>query len=130
MNAMQLIPLVQQTRAGGQQYLRLSGHYVHIAGVFKWQSEYEEKLVSACELLKQYEANKAENPAWIQLRLRALVSSAAHDFCMYLRDLGLLVQSEEDWADIPSEVSSSPEFKEYWDQGFSSARAQLYWDPD
>jgi len=130
MNAAELLPILHQAKANGTPYLVLPDHFIHVDEALRWKASYEEKLVIACNYFEQYRSNPTQyGVASGLIRVRSIVRSAAHDFCIYLRDLCILTQPA-DWPPFPKELEAYPEFQEYWNGGFASAEAQLYSDPD
>lgn len=130
MNAEQLLPLVQKAHAEGTKYLRLPNHFINVDEVIKWKASYEQKLYEASKRLEQYRTDPHfYGVASGLILIRSIVRSAAHDFCIYLRDLCILTRPA-DWPSLPKELETTPEFEEYWTGGFATAEAQLYLNPD
>jgi hypothetical protein len=130
MNAEQLLPLVLKAQADGTRYLVLPNHFIDVNEALQWKASYERKLTDACRGLEQYRGNPTLYGVVSGLmRVEWIVRSAAHDFCIYLRDLGILLHPAG-WPQQPGELDVYPEFRAYWEGGFASARAQLYSDPD
>ena len=130
MNAEQLLPLVQTAHAEGKKYLRLPNHVINVDEVIKRKASYERKLYEAGKSLERYRTD----PHFYGLAsglilIRSIVRSAAHDFCIYLRDLCILTRPA-DWPALPKELETNPEFREYWHGGFATAEATFYSSPD
>lgn len=132
MNAAELLPVLQQAQANGTRYLVLPNHRIRVDEALGWKSSYEAKLTNACKAFEQWRSNTtlSEDEVAVELwRIRSIVRSAAHDFCIYLRDICILTRPA-DWPPLPRELKAYPEFQEYWNGGFTTAREQLYSDPD
>lgn len=130
MNVEQLLPLVQKAHAEGKKYLPSPHNFINVDEVRKWKASYEQKLQEASRRLDLYRTNPHFYGVVSGLILiRSIVGSAAHDFCIYLRDLGILRQPA-DWPPLPKELKAYPKFQEYWNACFEDTRAQLYSDPD
>lgn len=130
MNAAELLPILHQAQANGTPYLVLPDHFIPVDEALRWKASCEKKLVMACNYLEQYRSNPMQyGVASGLIRIRSIVSSAAHDFCTYLRDLCILTHPA-DWPPLPKELEAYSEFQEYWNVGFEDARTQFYSDPD
>lgn len=132
MNAVELLPLVQQAQANGMRHLVLPNHFIPVDEALRWKTSYEAKMANACESFELWRSNTplSEDEAAVELwEIHSVVRSAARDFCLYLRDLCILTQPE-DWPSLPKELKASPGFQEYWNDSFESFSEQLYSDPD
>ena len=129
MNAEQLLPLVQQAQSDGKKYLYLAQHFVPVDEALNWKASCERKLDEACQLFEEHRDQPCLRGAAGWLRIKSTIRSAAHDYCIYLRDLCILTQPD-DWPPLPRELELHPEFRDPWARGFAYAEAQLYSDPD
>lgn len=132
MNAAELLPILHQAQADGTPYLVLPNHRIPVDEALRWKASYEAKLTNACKSFEQWRSNTtlSEDEEAVELwRIRSILRSAAHDFCIYLRDLSILTRPA-DWPPLPTEMEAYPEFREYWNVGFATAREQLYSNPD
>jgi hypothetical protein len=130
MNIEQILHLVQEANAAGKRLLPLGNGFLSVKRILDGKAEWEFHVTEACKHLAQYhEESKLSEYSISDHHMRYHAMHSGSCFCIYLRDLGLLIRLGDN-PPIPAEVSADAELQRQWEIGFNFAKAQMYRDPD